>query len=190
MPAGQVATIVTTLVMEQRPTPRPLPPSPLSLKRWKAPAPERYRALFRRVGAPWLWFSRLAIDDAALAAVVHDARVEIHAVLGRSGVEVGMLELDFRRKREMLLSYFALVPELTGQGHGRWLMAQAIALGWRPGIESARVETCTLDHPRALGFYRACGFAAIRRTMETFADPRLTGILPRDVAPHIPLIDV
>jgi hypothetical protein len=51
------------------------------------------------------------------------------------------------------------------------------------------VHTCTLDHPGALGFYRRNGFAPFARAIETFADPRLLGILPRDAAPHAPLID-
>lgn len=192
VPAGQVATVVTTLEMRERPPLRPLPDSPLSLVRWPAPEPAGYRALFARVGTPWLWSSRLAMDDAALLAIVRDPRVEVYAAEDRAGVEVGMLELDFRRTRddggEALLSYVALVPELVGRGHGRWLMAQALARVWRPGVTRARVDTCTLDHPRALGFYRAAGFAPVRRTVEIFADPRLTGVLPVDAAPHVPIL--
>jgi hypothetical protein len=33
---------------------------------WPAPASDKYRTLFRRVGEPWLWFSRLVIPDDAL----------------------------------------------------------------------------------------------------------------------------
>ena len=45
-----------------------------------------------------------------------------------------------------------------------------------------------LDHPSALGFYRAQGFVPFARAVETFPDPRLTGHLPRDAAPHVPLL--
>ena len=48
----QIATVVTSLEMRARPRPRPLPDSPLRLVRWKAPALDKYRALFRRVGEP------------------------------------------------------------------------------------------------------------------------------------------
>jgi GNAT superfamily N-acetyltransferase len=81
------------------------------------------------------------------------------------------------------------VPELAGQGHGRWLMAQALALGWRKDVARLWVHTCTLDHPSALGFYRAQGFTPFEQAVETFADPRLLGILPRDAAPQIPLYE-
>jgi ribosomal protein S18 acetylase RimI-like enzyme len=189
VPPGEVATIVTTLEMTARPLPRPLPDAPFGLARWERPAPERYRALFRRVGAPWLWFSRLAMDEDALVAIIHDPAVQVFAAVDRRGVEIGMVELDFRESRACEISYFALVPELAGKGIGRWLMAEALARGWRDGIERVWLHTCTLDHPSALGFYRRQGFTAVKRTIETFPDPRLAGLLPREAAPHIPLFD-
>ncbi|WP_375429321.1 GNAT family N-acetyltransferase [uncultured Sphingomonas sp.] len=188
VPADHVATVVTTLEMRERPSLRPLPPSPLRLEGWRSPEPARYRTLFRRVGEPWLWYSRLTMDDAALLAIVGDERVEVFAAVDRAGVEVGLLEIDLRRSGETELSYFGLVPELAGQGHGRWLMARALGLAWRAGTERVWLHTCTLDHRHALGFYRAQGFAATGRTLETFPDPRLAGILPREAAPHVPLL--
>lgn len=188
VPDDQLATVVTTLEMRERPRLRPMPPSPLRLRRWPEPDAGRYRALFARVGAPWLWFSRLVLDEAALLAIVRDPAVEVYAATDAAGVEVGMLELDFRRTGEAELSYLGLVPELTGRGHGGWLMAEALARLWRPGVGPVRVNTCTLDHPAALPFYRRHGFVAVRRTVETFADPRIAGVLPRDAAPQIPLL--
>lgn len=187
---GEVAAIVTTLEMRERPRAAPLPPlpAPLSLTRWHRPASARYRALFRRVGAPWLWFSRLVIAEDDLRRVLDDDAVEIFALVDGAGIEVGMLELDFRRAGECEIAYFALVPELTGKGIGRWLMAQALALAWREGVGRVWVHTCTLDHPAALGFYQREGFVPIGRAVETFADPRLTGHLPHDSAPHIPCL--
>ena len=186
---GEVAAVVTSLEMLERPRPRPLPDSPLRLVRWIDPAPAKYRALFERVGAPWLWFSRLVMPDERLAAIIHDPAVEIHAVADPRGIEIGMIELDFRVAATCELSFFGLVPELTGQGHGRWLMAQALLRAWRPAVTRVWVHTCTLDHPKALGFYRASGFVPYARSVETFADPRLSGHLPRDSAPHVPLLD-
>ena len=186
---GEVATIVTTLEMRRRPPLRPTPPSPLRLVRWAAPTIDRYRILFRRVGAPWLWYSRLVMADDRLAAILADPAIRVFAAVDRAGIEVGMIELDFRTPGECGLSYFGLVPELAGRGHGRWLMAQALALGWGKGVERMHVHTCTLDHPNALPFYLASGFVAIGRTVETFPDPRVVGILPADVAPHHPLLD-
>lgn len=188
VPDDELATIVTTLDMTARPPLLPIPDSPLRLVRWDAPDPEKYRALFRRVGAPWLWFSRLVMAEDDLVAIIHDPRVLVFAVVDRRGVEVGMLELDFGSSGQCELSYLGLVPELTGQGHGRWLIAQALALAWREDIVRVWLHTCTLDHPGALGFYRASGFKPLRRTIETFVDPRSLGILPVDAAPQIPYL--
>ena len=185
---GDLATIVTTLEMTRRPPLRPLPASPLRLVRWATPEPEKYRTLFRRVGGPWLWYSRLAMDDAALSAIVHDPSVEVYAVTDRAGIEVGLLELDLRHAGACELSYFGLVPELAGRGHGGWLMAEAMARCWRPGVTRVWVHTCTLDHPAALGFYRKQGFVAVKRTIETFPDPRRLGLLPAEMGAHIPYL--
>ena len=184
----EVATIVTSLEMTERPPRRPLPTSPLRLVRWDAPAPEPYRALFRRVGAPWLWFSRLTLSDAKLSAMTSGPEVQVHAVLDRAGVEVGMVELGSRTPGVCTIAYFGLVPELAGRGHGRWLMAETLARAWGKGVVQVTVATCTLDHPSALGFYRAQGFRAVSRTIETFADPRASGLLPEDAAPHVPYL--
>ncbi len=188
VPPGEVATIVTYLELARRPLPRPLPAGPLRLVRWETPEPARYRALFRRVGAPWLWFSRLTMADAALAAILGDPAVSVHAVVDAAGIELGLLELDRRVPRETQIAYFGLVPELAGRGHGRWLMAQAIALGWGRETEKMTVHTCTLDHPAALAFYRREGFVAVARAVERFPDPRLLGVLPRDAAAHVPIL--
>ena len=188
IPSGHIATIVTSLEMLDRPPLRPMPVSPLRLVRWAAPDLAKYRALFRRVGEPWLWFSRLVMPDEEVRAIICDAKVEVFAVEDIAGIEVGMLELDFREADTCELAYFGLVPELAGQGHGRWLMAQALALAWRKGVRRVWVHTCTLDHPSALGFYRAQGFVPYAQAVETFPDPRRTGHLTEGAAPHIPLL--
>jgi GNAT superfamily N-acetyltransferase len=187
--AGELAAVVTSLEMASRPPLRPLPDSNLQLVRWAHPATDKYRALFRRVGGPWLWYSRLALEERELARVIGDPAVEVYAAVDPAGIEIGMLELDLRTAGTCLIAYFGLVPELVGQGHGRWLMVQALTRGWRPGVTRMTVNTCTLDHPRALGFYIASGFTATRRTLETFPDPRLAGLLPRELGAHIPLIE-
>ncbi|MBA3878527.1 MAG: GNAT family N-acetyltransferase [Sphingobium sp.] len=174
--------------MRKRPPARPLPDSPLRLVRWARPDPDKYRALFTRVGAPWLWYSRLAMDDATLRAAIDRPQTQVHAVIDRAGIEVGLLEFTHPEPDWCALDYLGLVPELAGKGHGRWLISLALPMMWRPGVRFVRVNTCTLDHPSALNFYRAQGFEAMLRTIETFPDPRVTGLLPRDAAPQIPLI--
>jgi len=143
---------------------------------------------FRRIGSPWLWFSRSGLDDAHLAAIIQHPRVQLDSVLDEAGHEVGMLELDFREPHECELSFIGLVPELSGKGHGRWLLAEAVQKAWREGVDRVHVHTCSLDHPAALSAYRRAGFSAYKRAVERFPDPRLLGVLPKDCAPQIPLL--
>lgn len=185
LPPGELAAVVTFLEMRERRR-EPVPASPLSLERIDRPAVEQYRRLFRKIGAPWLWFSRLAMEDSKLAAIIGDPEVELYAVKD-NGREVGMLELDFRHAGECELAFIGLIPELAGKGHGRWLLAEALRLAWRDGIVRVHVHTCTLDHPAALGAYRRAGFVPVRRAIERFPDPRLLDILSRECAPQVPL---
>jgi GNAT superfamily N-acetyltransferase len=184
---GQLAAIVTFLEMRDPPDVE-VPPSPLTLKRVDVPQPAHYRELFRLVGAPWLWFSRLIMDDAHLASIIQHPRVELYSVVDEQGHEVGMLELDLREPHECELAFLGLVPELSGQGHGKWLLAEAVHRAWREGVERVHVHTCSLDHPAALGAYRRAGFVPFKRAIERFPDPRLLGVLPRGCAPQIPVI--
>lgn len=186
---GDLGTIVTSLEMTSRPPLRALPASDLRLEAWHAPQAEKYRVLYRRIGEPWLWFSRLEMDDDTLVSIIHDPKVRICAVVDRQGIEVGILELDFRSDGECEIAFFGLIPELAGKGHGKWLMAMALQLGWaEAGVKRMWVHTCTLDGPAALAFYQKSGFTAYQRQLETFPDPRLTGLIPRDAAPQIPII--
>ena len=187
LPDGELAAVVTYLEMRSPPD-HDVPPSTLSLHRVEVPQPEHYRELFRLIGAPWLWFSRLILDDAHLAAIIQHPKVELYSIRDDSGREVGMLELDFREPHECELLFIGLIPELSGKGHGRWLLAEAVRRAWREGVDRVHVHTCSLDHPAALSAYRRAGFTPFRRAVERFPDPRLIGVLPRDCAPQIPLL--
>ena len=186
LPPGKIAAVVTYLEMRTRPRLRRLPAAGLSLKRIGGD-PDRFRRLFRAVGEPWMWFSRLTMPDERLRAIIGHKQVESYALV-REGCDIGLLELDFRPKAECELSFFGLVPEAIGQGAGHFLMNQAIRRAFRQPIRRLFVHTCSLDHPSALSFYVRAGFVAYRRAIEVADDPRLTGALPSNAAPAIPLI--
>ncbi len=185
LPPGTIATIVTYLEMRA-----PQSESRVTREDWSLIPLSgdlgRYRHVFRRVGEPWLWFTRLIMSDDALETIVGDPRV--HAFVLRAGDDIGLLELDFRHSSECELSFFGLVPEAIGQGWGRLLMGEAIRRAWEQPIDRLWVHTCTLDHPRALGFYLRSGFRPYKRAVEIAEDPRLKGYVPLDAAPHIPPI--
>jgi len=169
--------------MTERPRPAPLPASELRLEPWPELDLDRYRALFRSVGARWLWYSRLVMSDGELRAALG----EVHVVRGPDGADVGMIELE-RAPDACRIRFLGLVPEMTGRGHGRWLIAAALALAWQEGVDQVELYTCSLDHPAAMPAYLRAGFTAVSRSFESFPDPRLAGLLPVDCAPQVPLV--
>ncbi|HVJ55054.1 MAG TPA: GNAT family N-acetyltransferase [Aliidongia sp.] len=188
VPAGKIATIVTSLEMLS-----PAPSRPVSaggrwdLQRMERPSPDLYRDLYRRVGQDWLWFSRLRLGDAALAAIIEDPAVEIYA-LTVDGVAEGLVELDYREPGECELAFFGVTAPMISTAAGRWLMNHAVERAWSRPIRRFWVHTCTLDHPKALAFYVRSGFVPFRQQVEVDDDPRLTGDAPPGAAAHVPVI--
>ena len=187
LPPGKVATIVTYLEMRKPPALTSIRlPDAWTLQRIDHDRP-RYRSLFRAVGEPWLWFSRALMPDDELAAILDDPKVEAYALHDGTG-DVGLLELDFRTADEVELAFLGLVSGFIGQGAGRFLMNEAIRRAFAQPTQRFFVHTCTLDSPSALAFYMRSGFTPYRRAIEVADDPRLLGFLPREAAPHIPLL--
>ncbi|RTM01018.1 GNAT family N-acetyltransferase [Ancylobacter aquaticus] len=189
LPPGKIAGVVTMLEMTAPPPPLPERASEgLTLERMSAPDVAWYRALFRRVGEDWLWFSRLRMGDAELAAILHAPEVEV-LVLRKDGVEAGYIELDGRVPGEIELAFVGLVPDMVGSGAGRFMMNRALARAWERQPRRVHVHTCTHDKQGALNFYIKAGFRPYASAVEIVDDPRLAGVLAREAAPHVPVIE-
>ena len=185
LPAGKIAAVVTYLEMKERPAAPPAEPLPLR----PVPAPDLawYRSLYARIGLDWLWTSRLLMTDAEVAAVLHHPANALF-VAEEAADAIGIVELDRRNPEDVEISFFGLVPGATGQGLGTRMMAAALGQAWQPETRRVWLHTCTLDHPGAVSFYRRCGFTPYKRAIEVMDDPRLTGAIPREAAPRVPLI--
>ncbi len=189
VPAGKLASVVTCLDMTARPSLRPQrADAPWALRRISNPGAGWYRDLFGRVGADWLWFSRLQMDLGSLEAILSSPDVEVYS-LTVEGRDEGLLELDFREAGTCELAFFGVTHAVQGGGAGRYLMNRAIEHAWRRPITRFWVHTCTLDHSGALAFYLRSGFRAYARRVELADDPRLTGVLPRSAASQVPIIE-
>jgi len=135
-----------------------------------------------------LWSSRLEISDEALRAIVQDSSVETYVLSDGDG-QIGLVELDFRQPDACELVFLGLIKGAIGKGRGRYLMEQALAIVWSHPIRRFWLHTCHLDHPKALEFYQSFGFRPFAFWVEVFDDPRISGVLPRAVAPHVPILD-
>ena len=107
VPAGKIAAVVTHLEMTERPARRPDPPGVWTLRRVEAPALDWFRDLYRRIGEEWLWFSRLQMADAELAAIIQSPLVDVYALVHDDRDE-GLLELDFRDPGQCELAFFGV----------------------------------------------------------------------------------
>jgi len=187
LPPGRIANVVTYLEMLTPPPQGGAADETLSIRRIAEPKPDWYRDLYRRIGERWLWSSRLTVSDSALAAWLADDAVEILA-LCRGDAAIGLAELDLSIQGEVEIVTFGVVPEETGSGAARTFMNEVLRQAWKPGVARLWLHTCSFDHPAAIPFYRRAGFRPFKFAIEVLLDPRLSGHLPSEAAPHIPLI--
>jgi GNAT superfamily N-acetyltransferase len=143
-----------------------------------------FRDLFRKVGAPWLWTSRLTNPDTEVADSLADPNVVIW-VIYEADTPVGLIELDFRERGSCELVLFGMVQAMMGKGLGGPMMALAQQEAFARNITRFHLSTCHLDSPQAMLFYRKSGFAPYRMAIEVFRDPRAVGALPADTAPRV-----
>ena len=159
-----IETTVTFLEMRARPERRaqaPLKPR-ATLMRAEAPPVHFYRDLYELVGKPWIWVNRRRMNDHDIAAAIHDPGVRIY-VLYADGSPAGFAEFDMRKPHDIELTYFGLAPDFIGRGLGGFFLEQALSIAWDKAPRRVHVQTCTLDHPRALGLYQRSGFTPFRQ---------------------------
>ena len=188
VPPGKLYTVITHLAMDAPPE-RAVPPPPaagLAVNRRGTMPVADYLRLYHAIGDDWLWWSRLTLDEAALAAQIAPPQTELY-VAESGGEEIGLIELNLRPKPDIEVRYFGVVPSWIGKGVGGWLLAHALAAAGRHEPRRMILNTCTLDHPGALAFYQRHGFAITHSEVDIVDDPRLVGLLPLTAAPHIPL---
>lgn len=164
--AGQTVRYrITWLEMTERPRfdwPRLPVGREALLIRADAPPWWYFLALYDAVGRDHAWTDRHEDPPEALNAWLADPDVSLHSLLSQ-GWPQGFFVLDGRQAGICDLAYLGLVPEAQGRGLGWWLLQTAILTAWnRPGVQRLTVNTCTLDHPRALVQYQRAGFVPVR----------------------------
>lgn len=177
---GKLDVAITYLEQYERPAqaaPHPPPGQRVALMRAVQPTVSFYRYLYNTVGAPWLWWERRALNDAALARILHDDRVEVY-VLYVDGVPAGLGELDRRGTPVVNIALLGLIPEFRGRGLGSYLLWSVLEIAWAEDPSKITVSTCSLDDPRALPMYQRLGFTPVGREDRRIDDPRLTGLIP------------
>ena len=171
VPAGtEIDYTVTYLEMTERPRfPWPHAPvkPPVSLLLCQDPPVWYFRALYDAVGRDYAWEDMPARPDDEVRDWLDPARMRLWTVLSH-GWPHGFFLLDEADAATTEIVYFGLVREAIGRGLGTWMLKTAILTAWeREGLERLEVNTCTLDHPRALSLYQKHGFRPVRREQKS-----------------------
>ena len=160
----RIPMTVTFLEMTAKPSavPPPIPKGKVALLRCEKPSPHFYRYLYDTIGADYYWVDRKRLDTDGLALVIQDPLNRLF-VLYRDGSPAGMAELDLRKAGIANISYFGLMPEMIGKRLGYFFLYHTCLNAWVEPIQRLTINTCTLDHPRALPLYQRIGFTPYDR---------------------------
>ncbi len=160
----RVPMTVTFFEMTAKPSALP-PPQPRgrhAILKAENPTPHFYRYLYDAIGGPYLWVDRKKVTTEALTQIIHDPSNALY-VLYVEGCPAGMAEIDFRKEGAANIAYFGLMPEFIGKRLGYFFLYHACQNAWTRPISRLTINTCTLDHPRALPLYQRIGFTAYAR---------------------------
>ncbi|WP_073954178.1 GNAT family N-acetyltransferase [Thalassospira sp. TSL5-1] len=182
---GKLDVTITYLEMAHQPDRPPaiVPPGKVAIVRAEEPTVSFYRYLYNTVGEPWLWWYRRQLKDNELGAILSSAENHVY-VLYVGGVPAGFAELSLillEDDRTIDLSYMGLIPEFIGKGYGKYLLNWAVDTAWSFSPRRLTVNTCSMDHPSALGAYQRAGFTVYDQQTEIIDDPRDTGLIPASV---------
>lgn len=162
----EVDYTITYLEMDRRPDwgwpPMPATSSASLLKAVDPPV-WWFLALYDAVGRDYAWEDVHTWEHDEIAEWLSSERAALYT-LYEGGWPQGFFILNLSNGSVVDLDYFGLVREAIGKGLGGWMLKTAILTAWdHPGTEKLSVNTCTLDHPRALQTYQKHGFVPVRR---------------------------
>ncbi len=129
-----------------------------------------FRYLYHEVGDAWHWVERKRMSDEDIRGLLSSDDVQIY-VLYVDGVPAGYTEIDWSQMPVADLRYFGLTADFMGRRLGPFFLDQVLDMIWARGPDRITVETCTLDHPKALALYQRFGFTPYAQARETIELP-------------------
>ena len=121
---------------------------------------DQYRKYYYGVGEKHFWLDRMVMPDEELFDKINAGNVDIYLFKVNNEI-AGYIEFVREEKYAEIL-YFGLMPGLIGKGLGKYFLQWVIAKAWSYKPEWIQLNTCTLDHPNALGTYKKAGFTEIK----------------------------
>ena len=128
----------------------------VTLTRVETPSAEINRSFYADIGRHWQWTDRARWTDEQWHSYLHAGDVETW-VLSCGHRRAGYIELQVQADHNVEVVHLGLLPAFTGRGLGSLLLTRAVDRGWQLGARRVWLHTCSLDDPRALGFYQSRG---------------------------------
>ncbi|HEU5165154.1 MAG TPA: GNAT family N-acetyltransferase [Chitinophagaceae bacterium] len=120
-----------------------------------------YRKYYYGVGEKHFWLDRMVMPDEEVFEKINAGNVDIFVFYVNKEV-AGYIEFVKEEKYAEIL-YFGLMPAFIGKGYGKYFLQWVIAKAWGYKPYWIQLNTCTLDHPNALGNYKKAGFTEVRK---------------------------
>lgn len=162
-----IETPATVNYLESRIRPKPIKQIRQESKFEKYPQPisiETYRKLYFGVGEKWHWLDRMVMPDEELASLINAPNNEIF-LFSINGMTAGFAEF-VKEEKFTEIAYFGLLPDFVGKGWGHYFLQLVIQQAWSYQPEWIQLNTCSLDHPNALGVYQKAGFNIVRTEIQ------------------------
>ena len=185
-----VDVTITDLMLERagfdQISPPPPPASPVYLHKIPNPESAFFRVLYHFVGHAFGWYEQKKIDDETLNTRLHHSNTQLIIFTHQSSLpnlssmkaieqnSLGFAELTLHPPYQVELSFFGLFSHTHGKGLGSTCLYQTLNHGFTLNdhqIQRFILNTCTLDHSRALPLYQSLGFIAQGRRQITIENP-------------------
>lgn len=153
----QVTTHYLQMRERRQLTPGTPAPEGFEVRRSQIPQPELNQFLFRSVGGPWRWYSRLNWDYSEWLAYLTEQPVQTWLAY-LQGTPAGYFELLKHDDDSVEVFFIGLMPAFIGKGCGSALLTEAVRAAWQMDASRVWLHTCSEDHPAALGNYLGRGF--------------------------------
>lgn len=119
-----------------------------------------YRYLYEVIGKPHHWMLRRTQSDEVVSTIIKAEETRI-LLLYVDGCPAGFAEMRLNLPESVDLLYFGLVPDYQGRGLAKFFFSEILAAAWSHNPQKLRLETNTLDSPRALQLYQRMGFSPV-----------------------------
>ncbi len=112
---------------------------------------------YKQIGKRHRWIDRLSWDDEKWMNYTNNSNLETY-ILRENDDLIGFFELIFYPEtRKCEVAYFGILDQFIGKSYGKYLLAEALRLGFRRNTIKVWLHTCSLDHKHALKNYLGRG---------------------------------